>query len=1173
MPASSHSSFESSSRSSSRSSSPVSPRATTAGAQPPAPVPVPVPVPAQASAHSPSRPVSAPQPQPPISGIATNHVATPKASGPTFVDDRVRLQQEQRNGENGAARPRIDSSDNESDEVDAQNVQRNPDGSTTRILTADQFRKIFQQNIAKAQHYETTTSAVPATAGGSRPASSSAGKRHVTPVHAKDFIDPYNGTKFRNRIVVPKSPKRPNGSPPRQRSPQQPPSQRKPKTAGSNRKRASSKLREEVRTAQAVVGGAVPSADATDRELSLAQELMNLKHSMQLREKEYDVMRIKLNKALEQQHKSETTMLRNRPEQEAQSLQQFVDYLKGKNSFDEGRIADLEEQLYQLKQSSRVSRLGELQQQNGVYLAESRRLSRQVNELTTLIKAGGESAQLQEANHLLKQKEAQVVTYQEKLHASREDCRRAEAEAHKWRTTYEADRREMEESRRRIDDLRQAPVEITRLRKDLDDAKSTIAQLQRQLSSTSSNERGSVQQHHNTANKSSSDATAVDSLVRERDLLLLQLKDRERSAEAQRTEIARRTQELDREVEAKALVRLDAERALSRDREEQLRRQVHEWESRYKDLEDMNKRLKDQHREEAERQRVKEQQRQENMLATVGKYEKERMIDLQRSMEDREKQLQLRIDVLESERAHWEAERAHRADEIETLKKQAQNLQAQAGSRTPPTVAQFQQQPQQPQMQQVVLPAAPAPSSKGPTISQNHQPSAGLLREMVVATPQRPSAVNEIASSASSTTGAVPPVVRTVAGSRPETHTPTNVPPAGRKEAHQEPPRYDKGDDTQSEITVKQGLDTDGRTSPLSQGDNESEESDLGEVNDGRGEGAQQAPAHQHAVRPPPIPVSVVNPPAASPNAPGTPHKGPLVVQLVKPSVAAASNTQLKAASPQKSGVAGGGLSSSNPSFSGAPQSGYPQVPATANPAVPIPAPPAPHAPIPVASAAPPQPIVAAASHSAAATPASSVSTPVQQPSTAAPAPLPIPQPLPMPQPVAVPTPLPQPSLPIPQPVTAPAQLPVPQPLPTPQPLPGMNALAPAAPTPKPLPVPQAAASAVPPPQPLVSPLPVPQPVSPSLAVPQRPVVPQPLPVPAVPAAAVPPPQPMLPSNVASAALGALNQSNVPQPPPLVTDPKAATKHIPIKKPPPKKVESTETSSSSDGELDDFDED
>jgi hypothetical protein len=423
-----------------------------------------------------------------------------------------------------------------------------------------------------------------------------------------------------------------------------------------------------------------------------------------------------------------------------------------------------------------------------------------VSSLQNVAKAGGESALLQEAQHMLPQKDVMLSTAQEKLRDAREEHKRMEAEARKWRTTYEFERKEMEENRKRIDELRQAPQEIVRLQREL----------QSLLHMREAERAHSEQANDVKLQEDAFHQQTLDSVTRERDNLMAQLRERDRITQRLREEVENRGASIESEVRARAEKLMESERALFKDREFQLRHEVELWTKRFSELQELNVQLKEQHQREIDDLKAKERQRQENMLVTMGKFEKERMAELMKSVEEQEKTLRQKQEALDSERLNYEAERRQRVEEIEMLRKQLQAqphpavLSPQNISNPSTTNGSFSQT-----RGSVSSPSAtivPVSASE-PSVSAG--PSANLLREV-----QQQKLTNteivSVASSGSNPNGQLAPK----SPQSREVHTPPNI--ANRVPKAPSLARYEKGDDTQSEVTVKQDRENTERSSPSS---------------------------------------------------------------------------------------------------------------------------------------------------------------------------------------------------------------------------------------------------------------------------------------------------------------------------------------------------------------------
>lgn len=671
--------------------------------------------------------------------------------------------------------------------------QAPPDGSVVRIMRPEDFKALFHGTIIQEQPQRINhdTSLTPRGGRGDRsftlsnnasraPAAPALGQaRPASRQKQRDFIDPYKGTTFRHKIVVPKE----GDSRPQARD-----------DSRGNKRRAASRLRAQVHEAQAISNNSVvPPKTASYKELGAYQELQEVKKAMLRKDKEIDGMRKDLRSLEEKNIRLENAAIKGKSADAAAALQTTMDNLRAKVQSQARRIQELEDEQYDMKKRSRACRVGELEHQCAAYISENRRLAGILSEMNEITKKGGEAALLQEAQTMLRHKDAAIESANEKLRVCRDEQRRAEAEAHTWRTRWDTDHRETEEVRKRLEELRDAPGEILRLRRQIEGLNND------KLENVHREERSKAgEAYENTHAKQH-----LEAMTRERDLLISQLQEKDRVIDSHRTESVKRTAALEKEMQDRLSVQLVEERRQFQDREFQLKQLIGDWEKRFKALEEQNVRLQDKMKRGQEHQQIKEHQMQENLLATMGKFENDRMADLQRDMADRERRLKSQQDALTAERARWEAERAQ--SEHDHLRRSTTT--AAAASHAQPAA-----------------PLYPVPSTLGPMHTRDGSISNGTgggsdtgLSVNKSTMPQTPPVQVPPVALASALAGQPQP-------SRNDSMTPTTaqqphqprVPPTASSmtgpqlsQAGPSKPatRYDRGEEAPSEVTVRHGQD------------------------------------------------------------------------------------------------------------------------------------------------------------------------------------------------------------------------------------------------------------------------------------------------------------------------------------------------------------------------------
>ena len=557
-------------------------------------------------------------------------------------------------------------------------ISFNPDGSTTRVLSAGQFRQLFQQSIAKSHFHTPQEGAAqqsnstpprarqqgnnqvhlahprPPSASSHRSSKAATRLRGVTksnrPVHGtgravstgsgdRAFIDPYRCTKFRNVIHAPL----PNSA------------ASKPRYSAKPEFDSNTSI---IAHAAATSHNTITSRRedmAEERAETLRKELTQTKHELARREKQIETLKVKSQQTTENLSKVEAVMTRGRPQSEADALVHSMESLRGRNAIQAKQIAELEEQVYQLKLNTRASKVGELQTQCGMYISEIQRLQLALQTVNpspagsnggSTPSKGKREGVVNGSSVMGSQRDAHVGALQEKVQSLREDVRLAESEASKWKSLYNAEKPKIAEAQRRMNELKSAPTEIYRLKTELETTSARLRDTQNQLSAHL--EAKSMEQ--------SGIRGTVEQLVAERDRLSQQLKDNEAVAAQQRKNIASREREMDAEAANRSRAAVDQERALGADREKVLREQIIDLKAQVETLEELNQRQKANHESDIAKLKLMEQQRQENLLSTVNKHEKQREEELIRGTDDRERELQRQVVKLQEEKREWDTE-------------------------------------------------------------------------------------------------------------------------------------------------------------------------------------------------------------------------------------------------------------------------------------------------------------------------------------------------------------------------------------------------------------------------------------------------------------------------------------------------------------------------------------
>lgn len=560
-----------------------------------------------------------------------------------------------------------------------------------------------------------------------------------------------------------------------------------------------------------------------DVELRLVEQLNNMRHEAKIKDQQIADLKLALRKTSAQISKNERDLLRNRPEREAQTLDSFLQALRGKVASLEAALEQKEEEMESLKQNAKAVKVAELTVQSKAYQSEVYRLQQVVAAMKEDTKTGNEGVALREAQATIKILDEQIVALQDKNKQMRETMRVNESEAARAIALYESGKKEVESARATLEELKQAPLEIVKLRAELENVKANERRAlddNRRMQETHQKQLDAAVREAREQTVQRDDLTRVE---REKDQLLRRVKEMEAQLETQQTDVVRRQRQIDDEISKIAASRIKDMEQLAADREKTLQSDVEERQKRITELEHQLAIEQEQHKAELEAFKQKEQERHKHALATISKHTEELQKAQITALEQRDTQFARERETFEAEKLRWEQERKQYSEQVKmqraSFPMEQQQQQQQPTPNTPAgTVHAVSLQPPNPPPVAHPADARPVPVSDArpkPEDSRSVRQQAGRPTPVSATTTQsEPQHKTETES-----TGSAP-------SSRPgpsrleEAMTPTKAPKRSEEPLPKKAPlpqdRYPygvKNDDTVSEVTVRRQDDTDGRSS------------------------------------------------------------------------------------------------------------------------------------------------------------------------------------------------------------------------------------------------------------------------------------------------------------------------------------------------------------------------
>jgi hypothetical protein len=543
----------------------------------------------------------------------------------------------------------------------------------TRILTAEQFKRLFQTDIAglttiarSPERAPQPSPSRPSTAARSDRRPGSAGGRGTRSVRnasaTRRAVDPYMGTRFGPMMAN-----------------QPPPSKTAVKlrrtvihTATGDARYAPDSQQRSHSPPRHSNPDVPHGRGEDDSSMRLHDQINAMKLQLTLKDQRiHQLLRQKGQLEQETAHLSSVKFSRVTATGAAQPADEIIIGLKARISFLEEKLRLSDEDVQAARHSSKSLRVATIQEQAAVYLAEVQRLKGVLRDRDAQERSGGEGAALAEAHSVIASKDGQLIHALDKCRTLKDRLREALDEADRCKKVAAESREDALAQRKRIEELKEAPAEVLRLRVELRLAEERLGDATREIARISG-DKDAVVSGIRTRDES------LTAALRERDVLKveceqlqLQLKAHE---EASNARIAAAVQRAKKEADDK----IQEANLFAKDRDATLRSDARELHERIKELEAQIVKMQAEHKETLEVEKIKAHQRHETIVRTMALNDQKMLEEQNRAFKEAERRFAAEREAFELEKRRYEADEQRRRKELQDFEDEKRRLQKEA---------------------------------------------------------------------------------------------------------------------------------------------------------------------------------------------------------------------------------------------------------------------------------------------------------------------------------------------------------------------------------------------------------------------------------------------------------------------------------------------------------------